>query len=482
MTRVKTLSLKYRWRKTNLPDYPTTTQKEMGRPFAGELSHMLDAIAQTLAEQAAKPAVPATVHPSNAPLVAAQETVVPIPKPTISAPESLSPAFLPQPKRNEPTPPSAAATPVPAATNAANTENAPLGTKQSEQSAQSVDAVRQTAKKPTSQSQEQATAAQRLVLKQRLAELVAKDKSRKEAKLRGNLEAMAIASAQAGQLLQARQLAQDQMLSSEDRAALLAQINAISGEQVPTKTVQPPPRSLAAPLPTVMKPWKAPAPGRSRPSVLPDLPSQKSITASEVPQAAPEYVGYSLNGFGRTIGGFGVVIDSNTADLSGQNWIAYAPDNRFNAELWNGLSLIFPLAVPAPITSPFGWRVHPIKGNRRFHKGTDLGAPMGTPVLAAASGKVALSDWLGGYGLAIILSHQDNTQETLYAHLSKVFVKPGQWVEKGTIIGRVGSTGLSTGPHLHFELRQKTPSGWQAIDPGVQLKYALARLKALQSG
>ncbi|MBW4693594.1 MAG: M23 family metallopeptidase [Lyngbya sp. HA4199-MV5] len=273
------------------------------------------------------------------------------------------------------------------------------------------------------------------------------------------------------------------MLSFEKRAALLAQIAAIAGEQVPTKIVPPPSRSQPASLPTVIKPWKAPTPGRSLPSVLPDLPSQKSVTASEVPQAAPEYVGYSLNGFGRTIGGFGVVIDSNTTDFSGQNWIAYAPGNRFNAELWNGLSLIFPLAIPAPITSPFGWRVHPIKGNRRFHKGTDLGAPMGTPVLAAASGKVALSDWLGGYGLAIILSHQDNTQETLYAHLSKVFVKPGQWVEKGTVIGRVGSTGLSTGPHLHFELRQKTASGWQAIDPGVQLKYALARLvKAMQSG
>jgi len=108
---------------------------------------------------------------------------------------------------------------------------------------------------------------------------------------------------------------------------------------------------------------------------------------------------------------------------------------------------------------------------------------MGTPVLAAASGKVALSDQLGGYGLTVILSHQDNTRETLYAHLSALMVKPGQWVEKGDVIGRVGSTGLSTGPHLHFELRQKTASGWQAIDPGAQLKYALARLmKAMQAG
>jgi murein DD-endopeptidase MepM/ murein hydrolase activator NlpD len=108
---------------------------------------------------------------------------------------------------------------------------------------------------------------------------------------------------------------------------------------------------------------------------------------------------------------------------------------------------------------------------------------MGTPVLAAASGKVALADQLGGYGLAVILSHQDDTRETLYGHLSALMVKPGQWVEKGDVIGRVGSTGLSTGPHLHFELRQKTAGGWQAIDPGAQLKYALARLvKAMQAG
>ncbi|MBW4472021.1 MAG: M23 family metallopeptidase [Stenomitos rutilans HA7619-LM2] len=346
---------------------------------------------------------------------------------------------------------------------------------------------RQTANITKSQLNEQATAAQRIVLKQRLADLVTKDKSRKEAKLRANLEARAIASAQAGEFLQARRLAQDQMLSSEDQATLLVQIDAIAGAKVSKKTVQQLPRSQPASSTSVIAPWKTAAPGRSRPSVLPYVPSSnqgESTTASNVSQSSPQYVGYSLNGFGRTIQGLGVVIDNNQSDINGQSWMtAYAPGSRFNAELWNGLSLIFPLSVPAPITSAFGWRVHPIRGDRRFHSGTDLGAPMGTPVLAAASGKVALSDWLGGYGLAIILSHQDDTQETLYGHLSKVFVKPGQWVEKGTVIGRVGSTGLSTGPHLHFELRQKTSSGWHAIDPGVQLKYALARLvKTMQSG
>lgn len=142
----------------------------------------------------------------------------------------------------------------------------------------------------------------------------------------------------------------------------------------------------------------------------------------------------------------------------------------------NSLQLIFPLAIPAPITSIFGWRLHPVTGVQRFHTGTDLGAPMGTPVLAALAGRVLLADALGGYGLAIALEHSQGTQQTLYAHLSEIFVKPGEEVKQGTVIGRVGSTGLSTGPHLHFELRQLTPDGWVAMDAGIQLEYALAQL------
>ncbi len=135
----------------------------------------------------------------------------------------------------------------------------------------------------------------------------------------------------------------------------------------------------------------------------------------------------------------------------------------------------------APITSIFGWRVHPITGDRRFHAGIDLGAPLGTPVLAAYAGQVALANWMGGYGLAVVLQHSQ-TQQTLYGHLSEVFVQPGQWVEQGTVIGEVGSTGNSTGPHLHFEWRQMTTEGWVATDPGTQLQYAMAQmLQALQT-
>ena len=144
-------------------------------------------------------------------------------------------------------------------------------------------------------------------------------------------------------------------------------------------------------------------------------------------------------------------------------------------------SFMFPLTIPTAITSAFGWRVHPITGDRRFHAGTDLGAPQGTPVIAAATGQVVTADFLGGYGLTVILHHEKGTQESLYGHLSEIFVQPGDDVEQGTVIGRVGSTGNSTGPHLHFEWRHLTPNGWVAVDAGAHLEYSLAQfIRALQ--
>ncbi len=138
--------------------------------------------------------------------------------------------------------------------------------------------------------------------------------------------------------------------------------------------------------------------------------------------------------------------------------------------------LIYPLTSPAPTTSSFGWRTHPITGSRRFHSGVDIGAPMGAPVVAAGSGLVISSGWLGGYGKAIVIQH-NGVQQTLYGHLSEVFVQPGQKIEQGTVIGRVGSTGNSTGPHLHFETRVSTADGWVAVDPGEDIKYALDNLR-----
>lgn len=139
-------------------------------------------------------------------------------------------------------------------------------------------------------------------------------------------------------------------------------------------------------------------------------------------------------------------------------------------------NMMFPLPIPTAITSLFGWRIHPITGDRRFHAGTDFGAGMGTPVITAYSGNVAIADLMGGYGLAVVLDHQKFGQQTLYAHLSEIFVQPGQVVEQGTVIGRVGSTGNSTGAHLHFEVRQLTNQGWVATDPGTQLQTAFTQL------
>ena len=105
------------------------------------------------------------------------------------------------------------------------------------------------------------------------------------------------------------------------------------------------------------------------------------------------------------------------------------------------------------ITSPFGWRTHPIFGTQRLHTGIDIGADYGDAVRAADGGVVIEADWMGGYGNAVIIDH-GNGISTLYAHNSQLLVGEGQAVAKGQTISRVGSTGYSTGPHLHFEVRQ----------------------------
>lgn len=138
---------------------------------------------------------------------------------------------------------------------------------------------------------------------------------------------------------------------------------------------------------------------------------------------------------------------------------------------------IYPLATPAPVTSSFGWRTHPITGNRRFHAGMDLGAPTGTPIVAVASGRVVLARWHGGYGKTVIIEHSNGQLQTLYAHMSEIFVQEGQDLAQGTVIGHVGSTGNSTGPHLHFETKVPTQEGWMVVDPEQEVRYALSNLR-----
>jgi murein DD-endopeptidase MepM/ murein hydrolase activator NlpD len=110
-------------------------------------------------------------------------------------------------------------------------------------------------------------------------------------------------------------------------------------------------------------------------------------------------------------------------------------------------------------------RVHPILGGMRMHSGVDLAAPAGSPIFATYSGKVTSAGWAGGYGLSAAVE-SDSGVQTRFGHMSRVTVSRGQSVRKGDLIGYVGSTGLSTGPHLHYEVRLKG----QAVDPAPLLK------------
>lgn len=123
---------------------------------------------------------------------------------------------------------------------------------------------------------------------------------------------------------------------------------------------------------------------------------------------------------------------------------------------WNEISERLGIGFLKPLlgrfTSGFGYRIHPILGVRKFHSGLDISAPYGSPVKSSMSGvvqKVGYDE--DGYGYYIIVKHYGNTK-TLYGHLSKILVREGQKVKRGQIIGKVGNTGMTTGPHLHFEV------------------------------
>jgi murein DD-endopeptidase MepM/ murein hydrolase activator NlpD len=135
-------------------------------------------------------------------------------------------------------------------------------------------------------------------------------------------------------------------------------------------------------------------------------------------------------------------------------------------------------------TSGFGMRTNPVEGGRRAHKGVDLAGPTGTPIHAAADGVVGRADWFGGYGLYVALEHGGN-METRYGHMSRLNVAAGQRVHKGDVIGYIGSTGHSTGPHLHYEVR----IAGEAVNPipylqaaSFQKAFASADTKGAQGG
>ena len=141
-------------------------------------------------------------------------------------------------------------------------------------------------------------------------------------------------------------------------------------------------------------------------------------------------------------------------------------------------SFYYPLAEVVPFSSPFGWRTHPITGEQRLHSGVDLAAAHGALVQSAHSGTAVFAGWKGGYGKTVVVRYPDQQYETLYAHLSELLVTEGQVVRAKDTIGRVGSTGNSTGPHLHFELRRFSAGQWVAVNAGSQLRAVEAYVHA----
>lgn len=111
---------------------------------------------------------------------------------------------------------------------------------------------------------------------------------------------------------------------------------------------------------------------------------------------------------------------------------------------------LWPIASSHRVTSPFGWRTHPITGRQHLHGGIDIAAPNGTPIMASKAGVVVISQYGSSYGNYVVISHPDGTR-TLYAHMSQRNVSAGDTVRQGQTVGLVGSTGSSTGNHLHFE-------------------------------
>lgn len=296
------------------------------------------------------------------------------------------------------------------------------------------------------------------IIEQKLAEIVAQDRPEKEAQLQENLIAAAINYANQGQFDQARRVIQDPVIPAAIQLNVLNKINSLEAETTRIAAVK---AAEATRLANEQR-------------------KQQSSFQYRPLYGAPQTALNPINVGPISLSDRGLGLAYRTTPVGRE----YDRSISLKGLPGNGnLSLLFPLPAPAPLTSGYGWRVHPVRGDQRFHSGVDIGAPEGTPVLASYSGTVATADTLGGYGLAVVLQHNDGAQDTLYAHLSEILVRPGEKVEQGSVIGRVGSTGLSTGPHLHFELRQKTADGkMETVDPGPQIEVAMNQLvKSLQT-
>lgn len=133
---------------------------------------------------------------------------------------------------------------------------------------------------------------------------------------------------------------------------------------------------------------------------------------------------------------------------------------KLSAQQYVGGQMRWPVPSSRRITSYFGVRQHPVFGYSRMHTGIDIAANQGVNIIAANTGKVMISGWEGGYGNTVLIDHGGGIS-TLYAHCSSLLVSEGQSVEVGDVIARIGSTGVSTGPHLHFEVRKNG----EPVDP-----------------
>lgn len=143
------------------------------------------------------------------------------------------------------------------------------------------------------------------------------------------------------------------------------------------------------------------------------------------------------------------VVESNTSTSNDDN--KYTDVSTSSPTISNSHELQKPV-VSYRITSKFGWRTHPVTGGKKFHYGIDLAAGKGTPIMASQSGEVVISQYSSSYGNYIVVNHGDGIA-TLYAHLDERLASVGDKVKVGQVIGKMGSTGMSTGPHLHFEVR-----------------------------